>query len=92
MTIVKFINERPLQIGGDQHTGWLPAGAATPLPTPVRDISLNIQIEFDGYGYFLCFSSTDGSVYGDTWHETLADAEQAANEDFGIHESEWRSP
>jgi len=74
---------------GEEHTGLLPAGAAKPLPTPVRDVLLNVEIQFDGSGYLLCYSSTDGTVFGDTWHETLSDAERAATEYFGIDGSEW---
>lgn len=47
MTIVKFINERPLQVGGDQHTGWLPAGAATPLDIAFRRFREETQAAMD---------------------------------------------
>jgi hypothetical protein len=89
MTVIKFIKGQPVRIGGEQHTGWLPPGAAVPLPTPTRDIRLDVEIQFDGCGYLLCFSSTDGTVFGDRWHESEADAEAAATEYFGIAPSEW---
>ena len=92
MRVVKFINGRPLRIGGEEHTGWLPPGAAKPLPTPVRDVLLNVEIQFDGSGYFLCYLSTDGTVSGDTWHESLSGAERAAADYFGIDGSEWTLP
>jgi hypothetical protein len=89
--IVKWVDRFTVQIGGEPHTGWLPQGSAIPLPTPVRRLSMNIAIEFDGIGYLLCFSSADGTYSGDTWHETLASAELAAKEDFGVEQSDWRS-
>ena len=91
METLKFIKNRPMTIGGDEHSGWLPAGAATPLPTPIRHLLINFEIQFDGGGYLLCHESTDGTVSGDTWHQKLADAEKAANDWFGIAASEWRS-
>ena len=91
METVKSIKNRPVTIGGEEHSGWLPPGAAMPLPTPIRHLLLNFVIEFDGGGYLLCHESTDGAVSGDTWHQTLADAEEAANDAFGIMASEWRS-
>jgi hypothetical protein len=91
MTVVKFVKNYPIQIGGEQHSGWLPAGSAVPLPTPTRNIELDVEIQFDGSGYLLCYASTDGTVYGDTWHESLADAEIAAKEYFGIDDCKWTS-
>ena len=91
MMVVEMIKARPVRIGGEQHTGWLPANAAIPLPTPIREILLNIEIQNDGAGFLLCYSSTDGTVYGDTWHESLADAESAAFDNFGIARAEWTS-
>ncbi len=91
MESVRFIKNRPITIGGEEHSGWLPAGAATPLPTPVRHLLFNLEIQFDGDGYLLCHESTDGTVSGDTWHQTLFDAENAAQDWFGIAGSEWKS-
>jgi hypothetical protein len=78
-------------IGGEPHTGWLPPGAAMPLPTPERDVVLSFVIEFDGPGYLLIVESTDGSVRGDTWHESIADAQAQAESSYGVSPSEWRS-
>ena len=91
METVKSIKNRPITIGGKDHSGWLPAGAATPLPTPIRHLLINFEIHFDGSGYLLYHESTDGTLSGDTWHQTLADAEKAANDGFGIMPSESRS-
>lgn len=80
-----------VRIGGEQHSGWLPAGAAKPVPTPVRDVLLDLEIQYDGYGYLLCYMSQDHSVYGDSWHATLAEAEQAAAWHFGIGLERWQA-
>ncbi len=91
MSVLKVIHGRPVRIGGQQHTGWLPVGAASPLPTPIRDLLFNFEIQFDGSGYLLCYVSTDNTVYGDTWHESLEEAEASALENFGITSMEWES-
>jgi hypothetical protein len=91
MSTLKVILERPVRMGGQQHTGWLPAGAARPLPTPIRDLLFNFDIQFDGFGYLLCYVSMDDTVYGDTWHESLDQAEAAALDNFGITANEWMS-
>lgn len=46
--IVKQILGRKVSFGGQEHSGWLPPGAATPKPTPVELVELNIRIENDG--------------------------------------------
>ena len=92
VTIVKQIKGHHLTVGGESHVGWLPGGAITPLPTPTRDIVLNITIEFDGSAYLLCYTSEDGAVANDYWHETLEEAEQAAAEHFGVRADQWQAP
>ena len=91
LKVIKRIIGVPVQIGGEQHTGWLPVGAATPLPTPVRNVIFDIEIQHDGHGFLLCYSARDGSAYGDTWHESIAEAEQAAFDYFGTQPSQWVS-
>lgn len=91
MDVVKRIGNLPFQFGGEAHSGWLPPGAATPLPTPVRHVLLDVQIQFDGHGYLLCYEAKDGSFSGDTWHQSLTEAEDAAAEQFGIGPSYWQT-
>lgn len=84
------IENRLVQIGGEQATGWLPNHSAPSLPTVRRDVVFTFTITDDGNkNYLLCYESTDGSRYGDTWHETLAEAMECALTDFGIAEDEW---
>lgn len=44
MITVKRISEHKVQTGGTQHSGWLPEGAANPIPTPMREVSFNLEI------------------------------------------------
>ena len=92
MSVVKKILGYVVRVGGDQHSGWLPEGAATPLPTHARDVAFDIEIQFDGFGYFLCYASQAGDLYGDTWHETLEEAEAEAAEWFGVGREQWQVP
>ncbi len=45
MTVLKHAYGIPHECGGEEHTGWLPPGAATPLPTPIRHLTLDATIE-----------------------------------------------
>ena len=78
-------------IGGETHTGWLPPNAAQPRPSPVREVEYNIEIEAEGDGFTLTYEATDGSGWSDTWHPTLEEAMEVAEEDFGVHRSEWQT-
>ena len=79
-----------MQVGGEEHSGWLPEGFVKPLPTPVRDLTFDFEIKDDGGGHFILdYESDDGSIFGDTWHETLDDAIAQANYAFGIVKDEW---
>src|SRR4051812_19518977 len=71
MTIVKQVVGHHVSLGGEQHSGWLPQGAAMPRPTPTNDVALNITIESDGAGYNLCWVSSDRTVAGDLWYQEL---------------------
>jgi hypothetical protein len=44
MCIVKRVLAIPFTFGGEEHSGWLPPGAATPLPTPVQYVVLDVEI------------------------------------------------
>jgi hypothetical protein len=90
MLVFSKISSRVVRIGGEQHSGWLPEGFAIPLPTPVREINMTFEITDDGAGNFLLiYCSDDKSLHGDTWHESIEDAKQAAEQYFGILENEW---
>jgi hypothetical protein len=90
MSIIRRITCVPFRFGGVTHSGWLPPGAATPLPTPVKEVLLDIEIEEVSGGYLLCYCSHDGSEAGDTWHQSLAAAEETAARDFGVKPADWQ--
>ena len=87
---MSHIKDFPVTVGGEPHRGWLPPGAATPLPTPRREVTINATIEFDGSGYLLIIESTDGSVRGDRWHETVDDAREELRAWFDVPVTAWQ--
>jgi len=90
MRVVRRVLNRTVRFGGEEHSGWLPPGAAQPLPTPTINVLLNLEIvRGDGSGYFLQSSSTNISYVGDTWHESLEGAIEQAKFQFGIEPREW---
>lgn len=91
MAAVEWIVGFQTTVGGEPHTGWLPPNAAIPLPTPIRNVELDLTIEIDGDGYLLIFESRDGTVRGDTWHSTIANAHDAAKRYFGVSTEAWSS-
>lgn len=91
MTVYSRIPSRLVTIGGEQHSGWLPLGAAIPLPLPVRQLNMSFEITDDGgTSFLLLVASEDHSVYGDTWHASIEDAKAAAESYFGIRPEEWQ--
>ena len=90
MNVVKHVTGLPFQFGGEEHSGWLPRGAAKPLPTPVEKVILDIEIVFDGSGYLLCWKAREGQRFGDLWSETLSQAEAAASQYFDIERNQWK--
>ena len=81
----------PVRFGGEEHSGWLPANAVTPQPTPVEDALVDFEVnELEG-GYILEWYSRNTSHYGDSWYETLEDALEQARTEFGVKPEEWHS-
>lgn len=91
MWAIMRITGFPFRSGGVPHSGWLPNGAAIPLQTAIRHVLLDLEIQFDGCGYLLLHASQDGSIAGDTWHQSIAEAQQSAMDHFGVPLSEWKS-
>ena len=87
--VIKRVVGLPFQFGGEEHSGWLPPNAAQPLPTPIENVVLDAEIIFDGTGNLLCWQARHGNRSGDLWFETLARAEAAATEYFGIASEQW---
>lgn len=85
--VLKRHNSLLLRLGGEKHRGWLPPGAAKPLPMPVREVLVDLEIGFDGSGFLLFCAARDGSFCWDSWHESLEGAQLQAAEDYGV--TEW---
>jgi hypothetical protein len=91
MRIIREIRQRPVRFGGEGPAGWLPEGAATPLPTPERVVFLDFSIaEDESSSYFLAWIGPDHETSGDTWHLDLEEAVHQAQCWFGIEPEEWQ--
>jgi hypothetical protein len=89
--IIERISALPVRFGGVEHSGWLPPGAAKPLPTPIEDVLLDLDIVEEDDGFLLCWSSGDGRHKGDRWFERIEDARREAAEAFGAEQSLWQN-
>jgi len=89
MGVVKQLRGRQIQFGGEEHSGWLPPGAAYPKPTAVENAVVDFEIITSESGYLLQYASRNTSHSGDTWHQNLEDAIEQARCWFGIEPSEW---
>ena len=87
VTTYSSIHARLLRVVGSQGSGW---HAADDSAQNARELPFDFSITDDGAGQFLLvYRSVDGALYGDTWHETLADAYQGAERQFGVARQEW---
>ena len=60
-------------------------------PVPVKSLPAPAWVEIseeDGAFYLLHFDA-EGASFADTWHQTLENAKQQAEFEFGILPSEW---
>jgi hypothetical protein len=77
-----------MRMGSEQPAGWLPPGAAKPLPTPKREVVVDFSIETDGTSFFLIQEAQDKSFCWDSWHESLEDAKRFAR-NYGVSAQDW---
>ncbi len=97
-TVLKRVEAWPFTFGGEEHSGWLPPDALKPKPTPIEPELLDVTIGRADGGYLLIWAARPSATCremlppktGDTWHETIEDAEAAAREYFGIEHEHWR--
>ena len=89
--VIKRILGVLVRFGGEEHSGWLPANAATPPPTPVEEALVDFEIDEMEGGYILEWCSRNTSHHGESWYETLEDALEQANAAFDVRPEEWRS-
>ena len=91
MAVIKRLMGVPIRFGGEVHSGWLPANAATPPPMPVEDALVDFEIDEVEGAYILEWSSRNTNHHGDSWHETLEGALEQASTEFGVKPEEWHS-
>jgi hypothetical protein len=90
MRVVARVSGKVVAVRGNQDSGWSPSGAPVASQAAAGAVPLDVEIQYDGSGYLLCYSSEDGFLYGDTWHGTQTEAEHVAQEDFGVQAHEWQ--
>lgn len=84
--------DRQLTGGGgkEQHSGWLPAGAATPPATAATaEHVLELHIEETDEGFFLLVGTPQFTF--DSWHATFHEAVEQARADYQVDPGEWLS-
>lgn len=99
MAVISQVENWVIHAGGQKHAGWLPCGAATPPPLPKRDVVLNLQIEEIDGGFLLLWELVEDSPdfpetslrCGDTWHQSVEQAKQQAEFEFGVPAGRWPS-
>jgi hypothetical protein len=91
VVLIKHLSAVPICFGGEEHSGWLPANASLPLPTPVEVAVVDFEINEVEGGYIFEWHSRNTSHRGDLWYETLEGALEQASIDWGIRPEQWRS-
>jgi hypothetical protein len=72
---------------GEPHSGW---GGADPEDPSAIEVEFSFAVTTDGnQNYLLVYHSTDGKYAADSWHETVEEALECAQESFGIVANEW---
>ena len=89
MRVVRELRGRSVEFGGEEHRGWLPPMAATPLDTSIEIVSLDFEIRETDGGYLLIWLGAESRHSGDTWHESVDDALQQAKLWFHVEPKEW---
>ena len=90
---VKQVRGLHLRLGGEEHSGWLPSGAAPPPPLPVREAIVDVRIDRladSGSACLLICASRNTLDTWDTWYETVEEAEEAAGRVLGIRRQDWQ--
>ena len=89
MKLLMQVLNKQIEFGGEEHTGWLPLGSAVPLPTNAERVVVDVRIlETDG-GFIVEWESANPHHSNDSWHATLVDAQDYAQDRFGIEASQW---
>jgi hypothetical protein len=90
---VRLVAEWTAEFGGEQHSGWLPKGAAEPELTPVRRMDLAFALLEEGpEAYILEWRGPDQEASGDRWYPSVEAALAEAHEVFGVPAGAWVDP
>ncbi len=90
MGLLKRISGLRWQYGGEQPSGWLPAGAAPPPPTPIVRATLDLEVHTEGDGFLLTYRAReDEALRNDWWFKSLAEAEDFAEGRFDVRPERW---
>jgi hypothetical protein len=90
MSVLATVTGWKATTGGEHSSGWLPRNAATPLPTPVREHSVDFEILEETGGCLLVGVAAGPECLCDSWFPTEQEAKEAAEKWFGIPASAWR--
>jgi hypothetical protein len=90
MKILEQVLGKEIQVGGEEHSGWLPANTARPRSLPTELVIVNVRILEDAEGFILEYEAQNASFANDYWYSTIEDAKDAAKLMFGIVSSEWK--
>jgi hypothetical protein len=74
MVVVKRLRGVEVRVGDEAPEGWLPAGATRPLRTPLRVVTLDLEILDDGDGFVLAWTGPTPNDCNDTWHDSIGGA------------------
>ena len=85
------VAEWTVEFGGEEPSGWLPTGAATPLATPLVRVDLAFAILSEGEkgGYILEWRGPTAETSNDTWHASVEAAVIEAERRFGVPPDAW---
>ena len=94
---MKLVVTKEITFGGQEHRGWLPPGASTPLPTQRERELVDFALVAAGGGYLLKLCARPSPTNreprppktADSWYERLDDALAAAEAEYGIAASDW---
>lgn len=67
---------------------WRVAHASDP-PEQVQDREVTLLIQSDGAKGYLLIMSPTGCFTADSWHDSIADAQETAQELFGVALNAW---
>lgn len=94
MRAVKQVQDVEVTFGGDKSQGALPLETATPGTTPREVMKVSFVIfEEDGGGFVLEWTSPkpEAPYSGDSFHESIEDAQDQARIAFGVEADSWES-